>query len=95
MNNKIALLLTKTVGTMWAAYAFAVLAIIGFPGLFSDVVNRYVSWISQTFIQLTMLSVIMVGQTLLSDKHDEHADSLNDLHDKIDAISTDEDPKIT
>ena len=31
-NTQIAVWLTEHVGTMWTAYAFAILAIIGFPG---------------------------------------------------------------
>jgi hypothetical protein len=73
LNGKIALILTKSVGTMWCAYAFAILAIIGFP-IGSASPRDYVVWLSQTFIQLTMLSVIMVGQNLLSAASDKRAE---------------------
>jgi uncharacterized membrane protein len=73
-NQKIAILLTKGVGTMVCAYIFAVLAIIGFPGLVNAQISQWVQWTSQTFIQLTMLSVIMVGQSVLGRKQELQAD---------------------
>jgi hypothetical protein len=58
---------TSGVGTMWCAYAFAALAIVSLPGAInagSAVV--LVSWIFQTFLQLVLLSVIIVGQNVLA-----------------------------
>lgn len=68
-NMKIAVAITKGLGTMICAYIFAILAIIGFPG-FSATPTQYVQWVSQTFIQLVALSVLAVGQQVLS-KHGE------------------------
>lgn len=79
VNNWIALRLTKAVGSMWCAYAFVALAILGFPPAGSDL-SAYIAWTSQTFIQLVMLSVIMVGQDLMSERHAEHSDKLDALH---------------
>ncbi len=74
-NGRIALVLTTVVGTMWCAYAFAVLALIALPAaLGSGNLQTVVSWVSQTFIQLVMLSVIMVGQNILSRASDKRAD---------------------
>jgi hypothetical protein len=73
LNGRIALLLTKGVGTMWCAYAFAALALFALPQAFGSPL-LLVQWISQTFIQLVMLSVIMVGQNLLSAASDKRAD---------------------
>jgi hypothetical protein len=74
-NGKIALTLTTIVGTMWCAYAFAVLALIALPSAIQQgTVLALVSWLSQTFIQLVMLSVIMVGQNILSRASDKRAD---------------------
>ncbi len=59
--------ITKTVGTMWCAIAFAVLALVSLPGaMATGNVVTIVSWIAQTFLQLVLLSVIMVGQDLQS-----------------------------
>src|ERR1700730_4768842 len=73
LNQKIAIGLTKGVGTMICAYIFAILAIIGFPG-FQATPTAYVQWTSQTFIQLVMLSVIMVGQSVLGRKQELQSD---------------------
>ncbi len=73
LNGRIALLLTKGVGTMWCAYAFAALALIALPQAFGSPL-LLIQWISQTFIQLVMLSVIMVGQNLLSAASDKRSE---------------------
>ena len=70
-NGKVALGLTTVVGTMWCAYAFALLALVALPSaLGQGTLLADVSWLSQTFIQLVMLSVIMVGQNVQSEASD-------------------------
>jgi len=59
---------------MWCAYAFAVLAILVLPQAIQGGTLTLVQWVSQTFIQLVMLSVIMVGQNILSRASDKRAD---------------------
>jgi hypothetical protein len=73
-NGRIALILTTTVGTMWCAYAFSVLALIALPQALEGGLLPIIQWVSQTFIQLVMLSVIMVGQNILSRASDKRAD---------------------
>jgi len=74
-NGKIALVLTTVVGTMWCAYAFAMLALVALPSALSGGrLLDLIQWISQTFIQLVMLSVIMVGQNILGRASDKRAD---------------------
>ena len=74
-NGRIALILTTVVGTMWCAYAFAVLALVALPSaLQKGSLIDIVQWVSQTFIQLVMLSVIMVGQNILSKASDKRAE---------------------
>jgi hypothetical protein len=59
--------ITKFVGTMWCAIAFAVIALVSLPGaLATGNLVTIISWIAQTFLQLVLLSVIMVGQDLQS-----------------------------
>ncbi len=77
INKRIAVGLTKRVGTMWTAYSFAVLAIIGLfaiLGLLNPIVALLVAWLSQTFIQLVLLPIIMVGQNVLG----HHAELIAD-----------------
>jgi hypothetical protein len=57
--------ITGFVGTMWCAIAFAILALVSLPGaLATGNLVTIISWIAQTFLQLVLLSVIMVGQDL-------------------------------
>jgi hypothetical protein len=74
-NGRIALILTTVVGTMWCAYAFGALALVALPSALSGGrLLDLIQWISQTFIQLVMLSVIMVGQNILGRASDKRAD---------------------
>ena len=73
-NGRVALILTTTVGTMWCAYAFGVLALIALPQALTGGLLPIIQWVSQTFIQLVMLSVIMVGQNILGRASDKRAD---------------------
>lgn len=72
LNGRIALALTNGVGTMWCAYLFAILALIALPYVHTPL--QWIQWISQTFIQLVMLSVIMVGQGVLGRASDKRAE---------------------
>ena len=73
LNGKIALALTTAVGTMWCAYAFAILALLVVPQAIQGGLLTFIQWVSQTFIQLVMLSVIMVGQNILGRVSDKRA----------------------
>ncbi len=64
VNAKIAVFLTNIVGSMWCAYAFAVLAVFGLPAALKPGGEGIIAWIAQTFLQLVLLSVIMVGQNV-------------------------------
>jgi hypothetical protein len=66
-NAWIAVKVTTGVGTMWTAYAFAALALISLPAAISSGNPvTLVSWVSQTFLQLVLLSVIIVGQNVVA-----------------------------
>lgn len=65
VNTKAAVLITRSVGTMWCAYLFTALAFISFStALASHNLIIIVAWISQTFFQLVLLPVIIVGQNV-------------------------------
>ncbi len=50
---------------MWCAYLFALIALISLPAaLQSQSVIIIIAWLAQTFLQLVLLSIIMVGQNL-------------------------------
>jgi hypothetical protein len=73
---------------MWAAYAFVVLALISLPGALSthDAVI-IVAWIAQTFLQLVLLPIIIVGQNIQASKHIEHMAKLHAIHQDLKAVS--------
>src|SRR5579864_2300021 len=84
-NTWLALNITKSVGSMWMAYAFAVLALISFPAaIASGQVIIIVAWIAQTFLQLVLLPIIIVGQNVIQAANDARAEAdhetLNALH---------------
>jgi hypothetical protein len=89
LNSRIAVLITKSVGTMWAAYVFALLALISFPNammafLHGDTVTG-ISWISQAFLQLVLLPIILVGQNVISASQDARAEA---DHETLTALHT-------
>jgi hypothetical protein len=65
-NAKFAVLITRLVGTMWCAYLFGVIALIGLGPALKPGGEGIIAWIAQTFLQLVLLSVIMVGQNVQS-----------------------------
>jgi hypothetical protein len=69
-NDWLAITITNVVGTMWCAYAFACLALISLPAAIRGGTATLISWIAQTFLQLVLLSIIMVGQRIAGEKSD-------------------------
>ena len=75
-NAWFAVKVTNGVGTMWCAYAFAALALISLPqAINSHSAVTLVSWVSQTFLQLVLLSVIIVGQNVLAAAADKRSEA--------------------
>lgn len=73
-NAKVALVITRSVGTMACAYLFAFIALLSLPAAISSgQVIIIVAWIAQTFLQLVLLSIIMVGQRVQSAASDARA----------------------
>jgi hypothetical protein len=82
INAKLAVIITRGVGTMACAYIFSLIALLSLPAILieagvlhhNDVPTFFtkpgliliVAWIAQTFIQLVLLSIIMVGQNVQS-----------------------------
>lgn len=73
-NRRVGLGITTSVGTMWCAYAFAVLALVSLPAaILSHDPIVIVAWIAQTFLQLVLLPVIIVGQNIQAAASDARA----------------------
>ena len=76
-NNNLAAKITTAVGTMGCAYIFTVIALISLPAAVSSgSVIIIVGWIAQTFIQLVLLSIIMVGQNVQGAKAEAHTEKM-------------------
>ena len=74
LNNRIGLRITKSVGTMWAAYVFAALSLVSLPAAIASGNELViVAWIAQTFLQLVLLPVIIVGQNIQAAAADARA----------------------
>jgi hypothetical protein len=89
-NARLAKKITSGVATMWCAYIFAALALVSLPrAIQSGDTLVIVSWIAQTFLQLVLLSIIMVGQKAqsanvekqISETHEAALAELKELKD--------------
>jgi hypothetical protein len=75
-NTWLAVKVTGVVGTMWCAYLFGLLALVSLPAaIASHDAVVIVSWVSQTFIQLVLLSIIIVGQNVQAEASDKRAEA--------------------
>jgi hypothetical protein len=74
-NAKFAVLVTRLVGTMWCAYLFTIIALLGLSPALKPGGEGLIAWIAQTFIQLVLLSIIMVGQNVQSLAADARAEN--------------------
>lgn len=77
-NRRLAEKITAAVSTMWCAYIFAAIALISLPAAIrTGDPLVIVAWVAQTFLQLVLLSIIMVGQQASSDAV---AQKINETH---------------
>jgi hypothetical protein len=85
-NTGLAVTITRSVGTMWAAYAFTLIAIGGAVAVITSnaLLTALSVLISQTFLQLVLLPIIIVGQNVISASQDARAEqdhlTLTTLH---------------
>ena len=87
-NTSLGLKITQAVSTMWCAYLFAALAWVSLPEASKGGTATLVAWIAQTFLQLVLLSIIIVGQKIAGEATDKRAaDTYNDaeavLHEAV------------
>src|SRR5437870_1671709 len=72
-NGWLAVNIINTVGTMRCAYAFTLLALVSLPDAIRGGRGPLIAWIAQTFLQLVLLSIIMVGQKVAAAASDKQA----------------------
>jgi hypothetical protein len=75
LNARFGLFVTLAVGTMWCAYLFTLLALVSLPAALGTH-NKLiiVAWIAQTFLQLILLPIIIVGQNVQAAAADKRAE---------------------
>lgn len=73
---------------MWCAYAFAALALVSLP---AAIASRnpviIVQWISTIFLQLVLLSIIIVGQNVQAEATDQRAEADHETLDLLHKIN--------
>ena len=88
-NNTLAVAITNRVGTMWTAYIFTLLAIVSLPAILTEAFHltvfphwlisvgliALVAWIAQTFLQLVLLPIIIVGQNVIQSHQEAKAET--------------------
>lgn len=90
-NNSFAVKITNGVGSMWSAYIFALISLMSLPAILVLVlpslrhnfpnwiitasVITLIAWVSQNFLQLVLLPVIMVGQNVIQGQQDAKAET--------------------
>jgi hypothetical protein len=89
-NAKLAVAITNSVGTMACAYLFALIALISLPAaITTGQVIIIVAWVAQTFLQLVLLSIIMVGQRVQGAAADARAQqTYDDTVEILDRLDT-------
>ncbi len=89
-NTKVAVFVTKSVGSMWCAYAFAILALISLPSAIKSGNSIIIiGWIAQTFLQLVLLPIIIVGQNVQAAASDARAESDHETLISIHTLTSD------
>lgn len=102
-NKKLAIRITKTVGTMWAAYVFALLSLCSLPAILTQAFHltifpgwlisasliALVAWVSSYFLQLVLLPILMVGQNIQGEAGDARAaKTFQDTETIVDRLDT-------
>jgi hypothetical protein len=88
-NSRLALLTTRMVGTVWCAYVFAAFDCLALPTALRQGLYGIVQWVASFFLQLVLLSIIMVGQNLQAVASDARAaKTFDDTEVIIDRLDT-------
>ena len=90
-NKRLAVGITTNVGTMTSAYLFCLLAFLSLPAVLSGLGGPFdgffppfmvkaslialIAWIAQTFLQLVLLPIIIVGQNVQAEAADKRAEA--------------------
>ncbi len=76
-NKWLATKITSVVGSMWCAYVFVLIALISLPAvLASNNLDVFITWLTQTFLQLVLISVIIAGQNIQNQKSEARMEKM-------------------
>jgi hypothetical protein len=85
-NAKVAVILTRVVGTMWCFWVFNGIALVSLPtAIHSGNLTVLINWVSSNWIQLILLPALMVGQNLQSIAADARSARMFDDIEKVKA----------
>jgi hypothetical protein len=89
-NAKVAVLLTRVVGTMWAFWIFNGIALVSLPSAIdAGNLTVLINWVSSNWIQLILLPALMVGQNLQNVAADARAaKTFQDVETVLDRLDT-------
>jgi hypothetical protein len=84
VNARFGLFITVIVGSMWCAYLFSLIALISLPAAIKTHDKIIiVAWIAQTFLQLVLLPIIIVGQNVQAAASDKRAEATYEDADAV------------
>ena len=91
INTRIALAVTGAVGTMWAAYLFVLISLVSFPQALDAFLHGNtivgITWLSQSFLQLVLLPIIIVGQNVSAAAADARAEADHETLTALQALN--------
>lgn len=88
-QDRMAVRIVDIVGSMGCAYVFAFIALCALPDKLHEAITNgfhpapLIEWFSQSFLQLVLLAIIMVGQDVKARMAQEN---LDEAHVKLDAM---------
>lgn len=90
--DKLAVKITSAVGSMWCAILFSLIALTSLPDVIIQFIHTgsiapIIQWVAQTFLQLVLLSIILKGQNIASDKQEQIIDRINENTAKTEAAA--------
>jgi hypothetical protein len=89
-NDKLAIRITNAVGSMWTGYLFGLISLFSLPAILHLVFPKLhifpnwiisaslislIAWVSQNFLQLVLLPIIMVGQNVIEGQQNAKAET--------------------
>jgi hypothetical protein len=86
LNARVAVIITRVVGTMYCAYVFSLIALVALPAAIQQgSPTVLINWLSSNFLQLVLLPIIIVGQNVISAAQDARAEA---DHETLTALHT-------